>query len=195
MTNYLRAIPGQSIRWPYGLQQLADDVLQETGSFVSINAKVELFEAAPFYLFSCEILPAPEPSDPRTRRVTSAEPERGKDGIWRQGWTERDATADEIAFFDQLNAPEPQWVQFAGALAMQPSVNALVATAAQAAPVLHLQLGVGLGQAAQGNPATFLAAWQAGMTTGLITPELAAEVAALAAPFSLPNDFLQGLTQ
>jgi len=89
--------------------------------------------------------------------------------------------------------PVPRWVQFAQALAVDSAVNGLVAGAATAAPVLHLMLGVGLGQAAQGNPATFLAAWSDAVTAGLMPPDLAAQVQILATGFDLPAEFVEGL--
>ncbi len=87
----------------------------------------------------------------------------------------------------------PQWVAFAAALAVDSDVNALVATAQAAAPVLHLMLGVGLGQAAQGDTKTFLQAWGQGITAGLISSGLAAHVARLAEPFDLPPEFVASL--
>jgi hypothetical protein len=89
--------------------------------------------------------------------------------------------------------PEPPWVEFGTALVTDNSVNALIGTAATTAPVLHLMLGVGLGQAAQGDPRTFLAAWTAASGVGLVAPDLTAHVAALAATFDLPAEFVQGL--
>lgn len=89
--------------------------------------------------------------------------------------------------------PAPRWVQFAQALATDAAVNGLVSTCASQAPVLHLMLGVGLGQAAQGEPATFLAAWGQAVTSGLVAPELAAQMTALAGEFDLPAAFVEGL--
>jgi hypothetical protein len=89
--------------------------------------------------------------------------------------------------------PEPQWVAFGAALAADPGVNGLVATAAATAPVLHLMLGVGLGQAAQGDPQTFGAAWSAARAAGLVSPELIANMQATAAGFNLPPEFIAGL--
>ena len=65
-----------------------------------------------------------------------------------------------------------------------------VATAATAAPVLHLMLSVGLGQAAQGDPQTFSVAWANARAVGLVSPELAAHVATVGAGFDLPAEFL-----
>lgn len=93
-----------------------------------------------------------------------------------------------------LPSPVAQWVQFAGMLASDPAVNQLVATAATAAPVLHLMLGVGLGQAAEGNPVTFLAAWAQARASGLVPAPIAAEVAVMAAAFDLPADFVEALS-
>ena len=89
--------------------------------------------------------------------------------------------------------PTPRWVQFAQGLAIDPAVNALVATCATSAPVLHLMLGVGLGQAAQGDATTFLAAWGQAVTAGLVSAELAAQMQALAGGFDLPAEFVEGL--
>ncbi len=89
--------------------------------------------------------------------------------------------------------PTPQWVAFGGALAADPAINTLVATAAADAPVLHLMLGVGLGQAAQGDSQTFLAAWGQAAAAGLATPELVAAVQAIAVNHDLPPEFIAGL--
>lgn len=88
----------------------------------------------------------------------------------------------------------PRWVQFGAALAADPSVNAMVGAAITTAPVLHLMLGVGLGQAAQGDPQTFATAWSNARAAGLVSPELAAHVADLAAQFNLPAEFIAELT-
>lgn len=89
--------------------------------------------------------------------------------------------------------PQPQWVQFGAALAADVDVNAMVSAAASTAPVLHLMLGVGLGQAAQGDPQTFSVAWSNARTAGLVTPDLAAHVAAVGASHNLPAEFLDSI--
>lgn len=89
--------------------------------------------------------------------------------------------------------PEPQWVAFGAALAADASVNALVATARDNAPVLHLMLGVGLGQAAQGDPQTFGAAWTAARGAGLVSAELIEHMQQVAERFNLPAEFIAGL--
>jgi len=94
-------------------------------------------------------------------------------------------------------APEPtipRWVQFGVALGQAPAVNEFVATLAQAAPVLHLMIGVGLGQAAQGDPKTFLGAWTQCRTVGLVPPELLDDVTALAEAHALPAEFIDALS-
>jgi hypothetical protein len=127
--------------------------------------------------------PMPEPGD--GFGITQAEPvDDLQAGTRTIGWiVERlpDAPA------------EPQWVAFGAALAADPGINGLVATAAATAPVLHLMLGVGLGQAAQGDPQTFGAAWSAARAAGLMSPELIANMQATAAVFNLPAEFIAGL--
>ena len=89
--------------------------------------------------------------------------------------------------------PEPQWIQFGLALGQDPAVNQFIPAASAAAPVMERMISGGLLQAAEGNPRTFLAAWGAGLTTGLIPPELAEHVQGLAASHDLPAEFIAGL--
>lgn len=88
---------------------------------------------------------------------------------------------------------QPEWVRFGTLLANDPDVNAMVATAASTAPVLHLMLGVGLGQAAQGSPKTFSTAWSTAISAGLVSLELANHVADLGVLCHLPADFIEEL--
>jgi hypothetical protein len=107
----------------------------------------------------------------------------------------------KAALWEEYTPPEPEpgpvvprWVQFGVALGSTPAVNVFVATLAQAAPVLHLMIGVGLGQAAQGDPQTFLGGWAQCRTAGLVSTELLAGVVAMAADYDLPADFIAALS-
>ena len=84
-------------------------------------------------------------------------------------------------------------MQFAQALAGSDEIKALLWTAEAVNPVLREMLGVGLGQAAQGNPATFLAAWSDAVAAGLVSADLAAQMQTLATGFDLPAEFVEGL--
>jgi hypothetical protein len=122
------------------------------------------------------------PHDPQTHYLTSCEPYL------------LDGAAYNREPVGMPPAPvEPQWVAFGAALGQDQSVNAFVGTIAQAAPVLHLMVGVGLGQAAQGDAKTFLAAWGLGLAAGLVTAELATRVQTLAASYDLPAEFVAAL--
>ena len=117
----------------------------------------------------------------------------------KQGNTIREETDSEViaqlynAGWELWEPPPPQWVGFGAALGADQQVNQFVGSLIEAAPVLHLMVGVGLGQAAQGDPHTFLTAWGMGLQTGLVTPELAAHVVELAEPFHLPAEFVEAL--
>lgn len=91
--------------------------------------------------------------------------------------------------------PVPRWVQFGVALGSASAVNVFVATLAQAAPVLHLMIGVGLGQAAQGDPKTFLGGWAQCRAAGLVSTELLDGVVAMAGAYDLPAEFITALTE
>lgn len=105
-------------------------------------------------------------------------------GVLRRGW-------ELVAVVPA--PPAPRWVEFAGALVTDAAVNALVHSLEQQAPVLRSMIGVGLGQAAQGDPTTFLAAWGQAVASGLVPAELPAAMATLAAGFDLPTEFVEGL--
>jgi hypothetical protein len=90
-------------------------------------------------------------------------------------------------------APTPRWVQFAQSLAGSDEIKALLWAIESVNPVLRDMMGVGLGQAAQGDPTTFLAAWSDAVTAGLVSPELAAQMQLLASGFDLPAEFVEGL--
>ncbi len=86
-----------------------------------------------------------------------------------------------------------RWVQFAEALAADVDVRDLLWAVEAVNPVLRSMLGVGLGQAAKGDPATFLAAWGQVVASGLVPSGLPGQMAGLAAVFELPADFVEGL--
>lgn len=92
------------------------------------------------------------------------------------------------------DGPVPQWVQFGAALAAAPEVQTLVASLASLNPVTHLMLGVGLGQAAEGNLATFVPTWRRLVESGVVSPELLALLVGLARAHALPQSFIDSLT-
>jgi hypothetical protein len=119
----------------------------------------------------------------------------------RKGWQEvpdptvPGSTWDGTKWVAPAPEPEPpRWVQFGVALGNSPQINQFIAGVAEAAPVLHLMLGVGLGQAAQGDPKTFLAAWAQAKQAGAVSSQLASFVANMAESFGLPDDFVAALT-
>jgi hypothetical protein len=170
----------------------AKEQLRSIFKNVSFPSPIPDALAANYGCLPVQIIERPS-HDPRTERIAEGDPEELEDGSLQQVLTVREATADEIATYDLQNAPAPQWVQFAGALGADPPVNQFVASLAQTAPVLHLMIGVGMGQAAGGDFTTFLAAWAMGASLGLVTPELSAHVTGIAQTFNLPPEFLAGL--
>jgi hypothetical protein len=86
--------------------------------------------------------------------------------------------------------PEPRWQEFRAALRGIPELQTLVATLATVDPIGHLAIGVGLGQAAQGDTSTFTGVWSELLAAGLVPPDLAAHVAALATTYDLPAEFV-----
>ena len=87
----------------------------------------------------------------------------------------------------------PQWVQFVGALVSDVPANQFVVNLAQSAPILDRMITVGLGQAAQGDPQTFLAAWSAASAANLLTEELVDSLVLMGETYDLPEAFLTAI--
>jgi len=134
-----------------------------------------------------EILPEQPSHDPETHYLEQTREINLDAGTLTRGWQIIERPPVEPL------PPQPRWVEFGAALGQDQAVNQFVGTIAQAAPVLHLMVGVGLGQAAQGDAKTFLAAWGLGLAAGLVTAELAAHVSALATTYDLPAEFVAAL--
>ena len=108
---------------------------------------------------------------------------------------------DRVAVTHRPPPPTPDWIGYQGALSAAPGVGALLAACLSpaVAPIGGAQiyggLVVGLGQIATGGSvATFLTAWNIAQSAGLVSPELIAEMAKLAKPFNLPDEFIESLT-
>jgi hypothetical protein len=171
--------------WPYSLSQLRAD--EPTKSFSSSPSSVEL---AVFGVY--RIQPQAQPAyDPATHRVVEVQPVIA-DGNWQQAWELQELTDAEKEAYYRATHP-PRWQSFGGAVWAMVPVNELLATALQHAPALAMALPVGLGQAAQGDQRTFVGAWQAARSAGLVADELVQDLQALAVAHDLPAEFVAAL--
>ena len=109
------------------------------------------------------------------------------------GWFWFNSQSEAESYFGINGATAGKWLEFGAALAADPAINQFVATIAQAAPVLHLMIGVGLGQAAQGDVRTFLEAWGLGLAAEMIPADLQQHLITMASGYDLPQRFIDGL--
>ena len=171
--------------WPYSLNQLRAD--EPSRSFSNRPSAAEL---AHYGVYQVQATAAPD-YDPATHRVVKLPPVLS-DGVWQQAWELVELTdAEKDAYYHATHPP--RWQAFGGAVWSMAEVNQLLATALQSAPALAMALPVGLGQAAQGDQRTFVSAWQAARSAGLVAVELVAAVQALAVEHDLPEEFIAGL--
>jgi hypothetical protein len=95
-------------------------------------------------------------------------------------------------------APEPstpRWVEFGLALGANAGVNQWYhALFTPQTSILHGMIAVGLGQAAKGDPQTFLGGWTQCRALGLVSADLLAGVVAMAAEYDLPEEFISALS-
>lgn len=90
--------------------------------------------------------------------------------------------------------PEPNWVAFGARLAFNPGVKDLLSFALQNQPAVGLGLAVGLGKADEGKTQAFLGYWNAARQSGMIDPELIAQVVEIAGECFIPLDFIEALS-
>lgn len=171
--------------WPYSLGQLRID--EPSRSFSSNPSDREL---AVFGVFRVQRQPQPD-HDPATHRVMEVQPVEA-DGVWRQSWELVELTeAEREAYYRQTHPP--RWQAFGGDVWSLAEANALLSTALQAYPALAMALPVGLGQAAQGDQATFMHAWQAARSAGLVDDGLVQALQVLGTAHDLPAEFVAAL--
>jgi hypothetical protein len=184
-TPYLRAVPGQPVVWPYSLRQLQADVLIETNgaTTISVAADPAVFRAAPYYLFPYTRADAPA-TDPRTQRAELADPVL-MEGEWRQAWRIRDATTEELAQWDALNAPQPNYDLLyrglMGSTVYQSYIGRAIASNSNAMPVAMAVLMDALREARTREPIVPAITAALGMVlqAGQFTPSELAELDAL----------------
>jgi hypothetical protein len=180
MSDLIRLNP---IRWPYSLAQLRID--EPTRSFSPAPSDREYAE-----LDCYRKQPQPQPEfDPATHRVVEVHPAL-VGGQWLQQWEIVELTAEEAEAHYRATHP-PRWIEFNAALPAE--VDQLLAAAHTASPRLELNLGVGLGKAADGDSRIFLGAWQAALSLGLVPEQLQQAIHSLAVAHDLPAEFVAGL--
>lgn len=109
------------------------------------------------------------------------------------GWYWFDSRQQAEAFWGINGQSNARWLEFGAALAADALINQFFGGLLSTAPVLHSMLGVGLGQAAQGDSRTFVTAWSAARSQGLITDLLVQHLATLARAHDLPTSFINAL--
>ena len=183
-------------QYPYSVQQLRVDEPRLSVSSDPHPGELATYAALdPPVLVFRVVEVAPPSINPRTQRLLPVGAEL-VEGEWRQAWTVRDATEQEVADYDAANqapAPSPRWVEFGGAVQASILINQLLGTALQQVPALGLGLGVGLGKAADGDARVFVSSWAIANAMGMISAALLAEVTGLAEQFDLPPEFVAAL--
>jgi hypothetical protein len=109
------------------------------------------------------------------------------------GWFWFNSQSEAESYFGINGTTAGRWLEFGAALAADATINQFVAAIAQSAPVLHLMIGVGLGQASQGDARTFLEAWGLGMSAQMIPVNLQQYLISMASGYDLPQRFIDGL--
>jgi hypothetical protein len=109
------------------------------------------------------------------------------------GWRFFSRKEEAEVYFEINGQTKGRWVEFGAAVQVSAPVIQLMTVALEQHPPLGLGLAVGLGKAEDGKPASFLSSWTIARSLGMVTPEIAAELAELAQDFDLPANFVAAL--
>jgi len=156
---------------------------------VSFPANPTDEDLAPFSYVNVNPMPQP-PHDPRTQRIEEATPEPDADGRYRQRWTVRDATDEEIAAYDAANPPTPDWSGFKATAMGSDTLNAILTTAYQSVPVAAGALAPALMRCEAGEYADFATAWSLCCSAASVPPEVIAGFVGVATACNLPAEFV-----
>lgn len=181
--TFLRLTSTGSI-WPYSDAQLRAD---EPGTLFPPVFTAE--DRAAFGVIEPQ-LTEPPAHDPAIERIEESHPSLVGD-TWTQAWAVVPLTPDEQAAWQQASRPATDWGVFKVTLLSSPDVNAALVAAMTAAPAAALALPAALMAVAEGRPdADFRACWTTLRQTGLISAELALDVARVAAGCNLPDELV-----
>lgn len=134
--------------------------------------------------------PTPQPLDwdQRTQRLEE-DPPALVEGRYEQAWVILDATAEQVADYDRVHAPAPDWSGFAIAVIMAPTIQVWFNHLPQS---IASGLTVSLSEAAKSNSDLFLRLWaQLAPTVPL---DVVQRLASLAEQNHLPSEFVSTLS-
>jgi hypothetical protein len=109
------------------------------------------------------------------------------------GWFWFNSQSEAESYFGINGTTAARWLEFGAALAQDPAMNMFFRELDEQATILYGMLTVGMGQASEGKPRTFLAAWSLAMARGLIPADLQQHLISMASGYDLPQRFIDGL--
>jgi len=173
--------------WPYSLADLRRD-----NPNVSFSVSPTADDLASFDVY--EVQPTDQPtSNTRTTRLEEDHPEL-MDGMWQQRWTVRDASAEEIAAYDEANKPAPDWAAFKSAAQDSDTLKGILLQAFPKNPVASLALVPALERAEMNGSEDFAARWSAVCSAAKVPTEVIEGFQAVAEACHLPAKFIAALS-
>ena len=184
--SYIHAVESNVVKYPYTYMDLLKD--NPNVSF-SINPTQD--DLLPFNIFIVETTQPPAISDPRTQKIEKGSPEY-IDNKWKESWSVRNATEEEIAQYDIQTLPPADWLGFKNALLSNTQVNLALLNALPNAPSSVIALPSTLmAISTDNNTEDFSIIWLNLLRLGLLTPEIISIVVDLAVEYSLPSHFIE----
>lgn len=189
---------GDSVKWPYTLQQLRVDEPQISISLLPNEAELSALASldSPILVYVPKPVPPPvAPSDYNDdlERVEETHPVL-EGGTWIQSWKVVPLTAEEKkAIF--LQKHPPRWELFGLALLGDSKQLEEMNIIIERDPKLFLGMGLGLLRAAENKAFVFLKTWEKARRAGLVSDGFTETMQTLGKRCNLPESFIEALAQ
>lgn len=131
----------------------------------------------------------PCPQNTRELRVVESSPILTETG-WYQTWDIRNSTPEEIADWDAVHSPVPEWGQFSIEIILNPTLSGVYEMLPRS---IANGLSIGLSDASKGDTRLFTGLWQRVLQMEIITDDIINEIVEMAKKYYLPKDFIATL--
>jgi hypothetical protein len=186
--DYVHAIDNCIIKYPYN----RDDLTRDHPN-VSFPANPTAEDLAPFNVFIVELTEKPLLKDPRIQKMQRELPVL-KNKKWKEVWSIRSATQEEIDAYDSNNTPQPDWEIFKTKIIQSSCINSSVVSASKISPIAVLMLITALyGIANVKDSHNFVTILKELIKQNSISQDVVMEIRKLAVDSNLPQTFIDSI--
>ena len=186
--DYVHAIDNCIIKYPY----TRDDLTRDNPN-VSFPVRPTPEDLAPFNVFIVESTEKPLLKDPRIQKIQRELPVL-KNKKWKEVWSIRSATQEEILAYDSNNTPQPDWEIFKNKIIQSSCINSSVASALKISPIAVFMLITALYDIANVKGShNFVTILKELIKQNLISQDVVMKIRKLSIDSNLPQTFIDSI--